>query len=684
MPPNSCQRVLTSPNTSTGNIMGYFRNILAIIVLMLLAEFAFAAAGYRISIRGELEGSYVLHGWHWGEKYSVDTVSASDGKVVFKGKSDLECGTYAISGMDGKQLVEFIVPMENKKFRCDFELSGRKISIKKGNGENSLFVDFQNLINWEWEQLSGKDDFLAKVGAMQKTASAEYGGTLVDIILRNNLFAPETAMQMRENFPFGNPIIANTHFARAKVVQYLELLQNERYNDIGKEVNSLIGSIQEKDLQSRIAHTAYGFFYNSKIMGHEGIAVEIAQEWFLNDKLVWPNEEGKFMLRTFVEFNKNSLLGMEAPELNLTDTSGNAVSLHSIDSEYTIVYFYTDECRSCMHETPKLVDFVNEYDKGVISVYAVYSDGNRDKWIKYIDDNLYIYNPFATWVNVYDPDYSSGFQMLYNVIKTPQMFLLDKEMKIIGRGLSVDALKKLLEKEITDRDNGRALIEGLFVPLAGDTATIRGAINALYEKNKDDIAGCKAFLWEAYATFGRSGIYSLQEDAVWLAEKYILGKPELWSNRIREKVSEETRRFNMNRLGEKAAEITREMADGSSIGLSDVTTKYKVLYFYRPNCGMCSAVTPKMAQLYNRFKGKLDIEFIAINLGGSFGEWIGYIQKTGAEWIDARGTDGDSSPIYKKYWLQNIPAIYLLENGIVVAKDINDIDLEEILNTITK
>ena len=67
-----------------------------------------------------------------------------------------------------------------------------------------------------------------------------------------------------------------------------------------------------------------------------------------------------------------------------------------------------------------------------------------------------------------------------------------------------------------------------------------------------------------------------------------------------------------------------------------------------------------------------------------FDQWIEYIGNCGAEWTNVRGTDGDSSGIYSAYWLQNIPAIYLLKDNIVVAKDINDIDLEEILNTLTK
>lgn len=657
-------------------------SILSAAAVILLCCSNAVASGYKVTLKGVMEESYVLYGWHWGEKYSIDTIKAHKGKAVFKGEKNLECGTYRISDLDGKRTVDFTVPVGNDNFRAEYKLQERKIWLKKGNRENSLYVEFQNLINWEWEEIGDKDKFMARLTDIQERIAAQVPGTLVDIILTNNLFAPQTAIELERKFPFGNTIISNTDFIRDKVHQYLGLLQQDRYETIKEGVYNMIGSGATRELQGKLAHTAYEFFYNTKVMGHEGIAVEIARDWFLSDKLEWPNEEGKFMLHTFVEFNRHSLLGMEAPELNLKDTSGNTISLHSMDSEYTILYFYTDECRSCKEETPKLVDFVNGYDQGALSVYAVYADGNPDKWEKYIESNLFIWHPFINWVNVYDPDYSSGFQILYNVIKTPQIFLLDKEMNIIGRGLSVDMLKEILESKNALGNQTRDLLDKSFASMVDDTGAIREVIDTILANDEGNIERNKDFIWDSYISLGRSNIYSLQEEAVWVAEKYILGKPELWRKRLLDKVKEEVRKFNMNRLGEKAAEITLERVDGSSIALSDVTTKYKVLYFYRPNCGMCSEVTPKMARLYRGFKEKLDIEFVAINLGGNYSEWIGYIQKNGAEWLDLRGTDGNSTPIYNEYWLQNIPAIYLLKDNIVVAKDINDIDLENILKYI--
>lgn len=626
--------------------------------------------------------SYVLNSWKWGDMVYLDTVKAQKGKVVFSGKQDLQCGEYAVGELGGRKIVEFIVPRNNDNFKIKFVRQGVKYVVKKGNFENKLFSEFHNFINYGWEELSSTKDFTARLEEFREEAEKEIPGSITEIILTNSLAPAQDAAELVRKFPFSDTIILNTKFVEDKVEQYLGMIQYNPNDTIIKYVDSLISKGGNRELQNRLGYCAYNYFYNSNIMGQESVAVAVAQNWFLSNKLDWPNAEGKFLLRTFVEFNRHSLIGMEAPELQLTDTSGRAVPLHSIDAEYTIIYFYTDDCASCTKETPLLVDYVNEYQDGVVAVYAVYANDNQERWKEYINRELFVYNPFVEWVNVYDPDYSSGFQMLYNVVKTPQMFLLDKEKKIIGRGLDVKALKELLEVKNNERDQMRELIEGFFVPLAGDTLQIQGGIDMFYNRSKDDPNLMREFMEEIYTTLGRSEDYSLQQGAVYLAEKYILGTPEIWRNNFIQRVLEDIAAYKMNRLGTIATDLELEMPDGSSINLSDVTTDYKVLYFYRPNCGICGETTPKIAEIYDRYKDLLDLEVFAVNLGAGYNEWINYITTIGAQWKNVRGTDGDSSDIYARYYLKSIPTIYLLKDNVVIAKDIDYTELEKILNII--
>ena len=501
---------------------------------------------------------------------------------------------------------------------------------------------------------------------------------------RNTLSAPqENAPTMQENPAAAKDTVRfDTATAKAKVEQYLSLIQYSHTDTILAKVNNLINAGEDEHTKSFMAYTAYNYFYHSPLMGQEGIAVKIAQEWFLNDKLQWPNEEGKFMLKAFVEFNRHSLIGMEAPELELQDSSGRKISLNSLQAEYTILYFYTDKCSSCKEQTPQLVDFVNNYNDGVLAVYAVYADANENAWKEFVKENLHIHNPFTYWNDVYDPDFSSGFHMLYNVMKTPQMFLIDKEKRIIGRGLDVEALKQILAQKNRERNQMYSLFETIFAPLKGNSPEIALTIDLFAQRTMEDTESFRDIMSGMFLWLNLDEDYSLREGAAYLAEKYIVNLPDRWTKTYLQQIKETLEAFNKNRLGEKAADLQLERQDMSPINMSDITTEYKVLYFYRPNCGMCSQVTPKLAEIYKEAKKKLDIEFLAINLGGGYKEWIEYTQAIGADWENLRGAEGNPSEIYSKYHLENIPAIYLLVNGTVVAKEINDIDLKEILNNI--
>ena len=663
-----------------------FIRVIQFFLLMLLIVPCANAKGYKVTLAREKAdtSSYVITGWNWGNKVHIDTARAKNGHVCFSSATPLNSGNYAICGIDGKKLTEFIVPRSNRDFRIRLKQDGKSYNVTYGNLENKLYTEFQNLINYKWEEYPSAEAFSAKLGQIRSTAEAKIPGSILDIILKNTLFQPKTAEEIKEAFPFEDPVILHTQFAEDKVEQYLRLLQYNHNDTIIKHVDDMIAAAQSTELQSRLAHTAYEFFYNPSIMGQEGVAVHIAQKWFLDGPLHWPNEEGKFMLRTFVEFNRHSLIGMEAPQLELTDTTGNKVSLRDMAGEYTIVYFYTDDCRTCIKETPQLVDLVNEFDDGVLSVYAVYANDNQQRWKEYIEKELFIFNPFMEWINVYDPDYSSGFQLLYNVVKTPQMYLLDRDKKIIGRGLSVKNLKELLAEKVRERDEMRNFIEEFFLPLAAAPKQIEEGIDMFYNSAINNPETFREFMRELFLTLGNSSEPALNDGAIYLAHKYIIGMPQMWTEQFIEQCSRQVQIYNLNKLGSQANDLDLERTDSSPIKLSDITTDYKVLYFYRPNCGVCSEVTPKIAALYNEYKEKLDIGFLAINLGSSKGEWIEYITKIDADWENLRGTDGDSSQIYRDYYLENVPTIYLLKDNVVVAKDINDIDLEQILKTITQ
>ncbi|MBO5763950.1 MAG: thioredoxin family protein, partial [Bacteroidales bacterium] len=332
---------------------------------------------------------------------------------------------------------------------------------------------------------------------------------------------------------------------------YLKSIEYNPTDTVIARVNALIMSAPNKEVQAQYAQKAFAYFYKPNIMGQEAVSVAVAQEWFLSKKLEWPSKDGYFMLQTFVNFNKHSLVGMKAPKLVMQDTQGDSVNIYSLQQDYTILFFYTDDCPNCKSESQKLVAFLNEYKAAPIDVYAVYTQSDSTRWHNYIKENFNTYNPFVNWVNVWDKDYTSNFVALYNVIKTPQMYLLDNGKTILGRGLNVDALAELLNVKNRQKDDLVKFIDKFFSPLKSDSSTVRTGIDLFYNNCKDKDALFRELFRELYLYLSYSPDYNLSGGAVYLAEKYIIGMPEKWEGtNMVESAEKAVKVYYMNPIGE--------------------------------------------------------------------------------------------------------------------------------------
>jgi hypothetical protein len=77
-------------------------------------------------------------------------------------------------------------------------------------------------------------------------------------------------------------------------------------------------------------------------------------------------------------------------------------------------------------------------------VYAVSLTVDPKTWKDYIRSQK------IPWTNVHDPNHESNFRKLYDVYSTPVVYLLGKDKKIIAKRLSIEQVKDMIEKGITE------------------------------------------------------------------------------------------------------------------------------------------------------------------------------------------------------------------------------------------
>lgn len=211
-------------------------------------------------------------------------------------------------------------------------------------------------------------------------------------------------------------------------------------------------------------------FEKSKIMGMDKVFVKMGERYYCSKNsegkspAYWMAEDKLKDLCEKVSTNKFLVQGVVPPNISLRDTTDvNWKDFYSIKADYTILYFWESDCGHCKKSTPKLQKLYAEKLKARnVEIFAVSKaiDDDFEKWKKFIRDHK------LTFINValtnslfraaqedarqFIPKYTTlqalNYSETYDVTSTPRVFILDKDKKIIGKGLSVAQLEDFMDR----------------------------------------------------------------------------------------------------------------------------------------------------------------------------------------------------------------------------------------------
>ena len=146
-------------------------------------------------------------------------------------------------------------------------------------------------------------------------------------------------------------------------------------------------------------------------------------------------------LERMLHAEHNLDIGKVAPDFELNDTKGNPLKLSSLRGKVVLLDFWASWCGPCRRENPNVKRLYEKYhDKG-FDVLSVSLDRKRAAWLKAIDDDG------LPWHHISD---IKGWQceaaQLYKVRSIPATFLLDKDGRIIAKGLRGPLLAQKLKE----------------------------------------------------------------------------------------------------------------------------------------------------------------------------------------------------------------------------------------------
>lgn len=225
--------------------------------------------------------------------------------------------------------------------------------------------------------------------------------------------------------------------------QYYGAIAHEPLEIKCGEMDFLIAQCKDSVTRQYVAQRIYSHYVDAPVMGEEAVAIHIFDKWYAGGDVRMQNDIDELNARIFVDFNRNSLIGMDAPILTMRKPSGKAVTI-PVPGKTTILYFYDTGCSKCKAETILLPSALKDVDFNV-EFLAICTGTDRDAWRQWRRKKFNFRNRNVKVTHLWDPEIDSDYQKQYGVIITPRIFIVEPQGSIIGRRLELDSMVELLK-----------------------------------------------------------------------------------------------------------------------------------------------------------------------------------------------------------------------------------------------
>jgi thiol-disulfide isomerase/thioredoxin len=137
-------------------------------------------------------------------------------------------------------------------------------------------------------------------------------------------------------------------------------------------------------------------------------------------------------------------------------------------------------------------------------------------------------------------------------------------------------------------------------------------------------------------------------------------------------------------IGTIAPDFSAKSPEGKDISLKSSLGKLTLIDFWASWCGPCRKENSNVVALYKEFHAK-GLNIVGVSLDEKADKWNDAIAKDQLTWIHISNLKGWEDPIAKRYFVDGIPATFLLdEKGVVIARDLRGDELRAKVASILK
>ena len=476
--------------------------------LFLFGQQLVAQDGYQIKVKidGFQEKEAYL-GYHLLDKqYIRDTVQINDkGELVFEGSNELAGGVYLLIMPPENQYFPLLISEGEQHFTMETKLDDPFANMNiKGSEDNKMYYKYMEYLSQKvpqknklFEEIKAAGSDEAKKSTIKKqleTLDEEvrlYHKNLVDkfpkaftsLLAKSRIEIEEPQFkgddqkkQMQRYYFFkehwfDNYSLDDNRMLRSpdlfkRVDYYMEKLTPQVPDSISISLDKVLGlmSGSPETYKYYLGHYLNKYI-KSKVVGMDAIYVHLVENYYSDPaKTDWVEDEQRGKMVDNAKTLKPILIGKKAPDIKMKKRDESEISLHEVNSKYTVLVFWEPDCGHCKKTMPSLKDFYAKFKPQGVEVFGVctkkYDKETKleevEKCWQFLDEN-----EMNDWINTIDPFLRSRYYQKYDVTSTPRIFILDENKEILVKGIGKEQLEEVMdqiikiEQEKMDKEKGR-------------------------------------------------------------------------------------------------------------------------------------------------------------------------------------------------------------------------------------
>ena len=423
-----------------------------------------------------------MHQYYGNTSILLDSIFKSNKHFIIK-KSDLSDGLYFITSFQDKVLAEFVVSVNEPDFsiRFDFNKLGEKIQVLNSS-ENSLLQNYHSQLLYYSDLIQGiqnaaenyeenTNDYLFlkhKIDTLENESLQFQEGIVKSnpksmvALLIEMAQEPKVSIEIKDEaskksyfYAYRNVFLENIDFKDNRLLfinnfvprldLYLDKLIPQNKDSVIYHLSDILGKTsQNLALNKYLKGYFIEKYYNSKVLEADAVFVDIAENYLNADTSLLTEKRQKYLEEA--QSIRPLLIGKIAPNLqNLIDKDAKKHNLYNLASKFTVIYFFRPDCSSCKQSIEPLKRILSKHQNNGLSIVAIcniYKEEVSTCW-----DYIKTYQ-LENWFVLSDPYFLSKYEKQYRVIKTPLIYLLDAEKKILLKEISAEQLEELIDNYI--------------------------------------------------------------------------------------------------------------------------------------------------------------------------------------------------------------------------------------------